>query len=202
MRSARGPAGRWSVNTDRRELFGPAAACSKPDVRQRPGCGPAFHRRVFVHDVGFLLVVLVAALAAGCGGSEEGPVRAAVRGQVSLDGQPLESGMIRFVPAEGTTGPAAVAAIVDGHFELTDEEGPIVGDHRVEIEATDYTAFAIDDEQAFAKSFRENRGKPLPPNPVPETYNRRSTLTASISADQSNELSFPLTSNKTANNRR
>jgi hypothetical protein len=52
-----------------------------------------------------------------------------------------------------------------------------VGRHRVEIEATGYHDFAIDDEQAFAEAFQRRPRSPLGQNPVPAAYNERSELT-------------------------
>lgn len=130
----------------------------------------------------------------GC--SDEGLPRAATVGTVSVDGQPLPSGVVRFLPTGETKGPVTVATVRDGRFELTEQEGPIVGSHRVEIEALDYVGFAIDDEAAYVQNV-EQRRRVLPPNPIPPAYNRNSTLTATVQADQTNEFDFPV-STKTA----
>jgi hypothetical protein len=143
------------------------------------------------HAASLILLVGVVCLA-GCGG-EEGPPRAAARGQVTLDGQPLAEGVIRFIPAQDTTGPAAMATIRNGQYELDDETGPVLGSHRVEIEATGHHSFAIDDEAAFAAQVEQKGGR-MAQNPVPIVYNRRSSLTAEIAADRVNELNFPLSS--------
>jgi hypothetical protein len=139
-----------------------------------------------------LVLAIVAPFATGCG-SDEGPPRAAARGVVSLDGQPLVEGVIRYIPAGENKGPAAAAVIRDGKYEMTEEDGPVIGSHRVEIEATGHYGFAIDDEAAFAERVEKNGGR-MARNPVPETYNRRSTLTAQISADSTNALDFNLSS--------
>jgi hypothetical protein len=139
-----------------------------------------------------LLAVLALAIAAGCGG-EKGPPRVAVSGSVSLDGQPLSSGVIRFLPTGDTRGPAAAAVIKEGVYELSQSEGPIVGTHRVEIEAADYFGFAIDDEAAFAQNVEKKPSRALK-NPVPEIYNRRSTLSVEVVPDGAQTFDFPLTS--------
>lgn len=55
---------------------------------------------------------LLALLAAGCSGESQ---LAVVEGNVTLDGQPLTTGIIRFVPVDGQT-PSADATITDGKF--------------------------------------------------------------------------------------
>lgn len=139
-----------------------------------------------------LLASLIPVLS-GCG-SEPGPARAAVEGVVTLDGQNLAAGVIRFIPAEGNSGPAAGAVIKDGVYRLAEGEGPVIGRQRVEIEATDHLGFEADDEQAYASAVTERKGKPLPKNPVPDKYNRQSTLVADIKADDVNKNDFALTS--------
>jgi hypothetical protein len=141
---------------------------------------------------GLWLVLAIAAAATGCGG-DEGPPRVAVSGVVSLDGQPLPSGQIRFIPTGETKGPAAAGTIENGAYQLPQSEGPILGTHRVEIEATGFEGFAIDDETAFAENVERKKGG-MPKNPVPEIYNRRSTLTATVSEDGSRTFDFPLSS--------
>ncbi|MEX2174803.1 MAG: hypothetical protein WD872_10605 [Pirellulaceae bacterium] len=134
-----------------------------------------------------LFIAAAAILLAGCG--SEGLPRGAIHGRVTLSGQPLTKGIIRFEPAAPTVGPVVSAAIVDGEYRLVEAEGPIVGKQRVEVEAQLDLGFAIDDESAFAA-----RGsRPLPPNPVPPQFNTRSTLTTEIRADQENtfDVSIP-----------
>lgn len=139
---------------------------------------------------------LLAMSAIGCGGGAVGPERAAVEGVVTLDGQKLVAGVVKFIPtATGkNVGPAVLATVKDGAFQLSRSEGPVIGKHRIEIESTGHYGFEIDDEQAYAKSFQEKKGPPLPPNPVPEIYNSKSTLTAEVNADGENKFEFPLQS--------
>jgi hypothetical protein len=139
-----------------------------------------------------LALLIVASGIAGCG-SKTGPERVAVAGSVSIDGAPIKSGCIRFIPTETTKGPAAVAEIKEGAYELGPDSGPIAGTLRVEIEATGFQEFELDDERAYAE--RAAKGKPaLKKNPVPPIYNRNSRLTARLTARQTHKLDFPLTS--------
>jgi hypothetical protein len=133
--------------------------------------------------------LIAALLLSGCG-SGDGVSRVPVGGEVSVDGAPMKAGTIRFIPNGATTGPAAVATIKEGKFELPQAEGPVPGSHRVEIEAIDYLDFALDDEQAYAK--RAAGGKPMPKNPIPARYNRQSELTAQLPDEGNRELKFQL----------
>jgi hypothetical protein len=135
----------------------------------------------------------VLAAAPGCGRGN-GPLRAAVEGRVDLDGQPLKSGVVRFIPLADTQGPAASATVTDGDFALSESDGPVVGSHRVEIDAIDYFGFAIDDEAAFVRHIEAAPRYARPKSPVPDAYHRRSNLTARIEAGQPNRLRFQLRS--------
>jgi hypothetical protein len=142
-----------------------------------------------------LIVGMLPCLASlGCGGGDPGPARAAVEGVVTLDGQKLKEGIVRFIPTatEKNTAPATMATVKDGAFQLPKTEGPVVGQHRVEIESTGHYGFDLDDEAAYAKAFQEKKGVPLPPNPIPEIYNSKSTLTAEVKVDGENKFEFPL----------
>ena len=74
-------------------------------------------------------VVLCFALAllAGC---DSQSAQGTVEGKVTLDGAPLKSGLIRFVPTDGQT-PTADATITDGSFRATVPPG----EKRVSISA-------------------------------------------------------------------
>lgn len=139
------------------------------------------------------VLVLFALYVASCSG-DVGPERVAVHGAVRLDGAPLPAGQIRFIPTEGTSGPAAAAEIKDGEFAFTEDDGPIVGTHRVEIEATDYLGFAIDDERAFAQFARSGgtRDRRRTQNPVPPEYNRQSKLVRTIDRESEPVIDFEL----------
>jgi hypothetical protein len=59
--------------------------------------------------------------------------RAGIQGEVTLDGAPIESGRIRFVPIEGTPGGGGQAQIVKGQYRIDSAGGPTPGVYRVEI---------------------------------------------------------------------
>ena len=68
-------------------------------------------------------------LAAGCGGASRG----AVNGKVTLDGKPVDGGMISFIPETAEQGKPAWTDIVAGEYSLDVSRGPAVGPNRVEI---------------------------------------------------------------------
>jgi hypothetical protein len=82
------------------------------------------------------LLLLTLPLAVGCGDSSI--ERVPVSGQVLIDGRPLTSGTIQFVPEEGR--PASAAIQSDGRFELASESvgrakeiGTAPGRYRVQV---------------------------------------------------------------------
>lgn len=136
-------------------------------------------------------IVLCLFSVSGCGKGEV-LKRVPVDGYVTVDGNPLKSGSIRFIPIDDTKGPAAVAVIEDGIYELPAETGPVMGKLRVEIEATNHQGFDLDDEKAYAA--KAEQGPPIAKNPVPETFNRQSTLSINLDEDGDSDLDFRLSS--------
>jgi len=65
---------------------------------------------------------------AGCGPTDS--AKGTVTGEVTLDGQPLKTGLIRFVPVDGKT-PTADTTITDGKFSAVVP----LGEKKVEISA-------------------------------------------------------------------
>jgi hypothetical protein len=76
---------------------------------------------------------LVVALV-GCGGASE-LEKVVVEGQVTVDGQPVQNGEIRFFPINGTPGAVSGGPIRDGRYKAEAKGGVPVGEQRVEIEA-------------------------------------------------------------------
>jgi hypothetical protein len=124
--------------------------------------------------------------AGGCGGS--GPPRAAIHGRVTIADQPLAGGQIVFIPISPTTGPTVSAAIVNGEYKLDRRKGPVVGLNRVEVRGDRPLGFPVDDEQAFA----QRGGAPLPPDPVPATYNTNSQLSFDVKSGEDNVYNVPI----------
>jgi hypothetical protein len=101
-----------------------------------------------------------------------------VSGTVTLDGQPLKSGNIRFVPADGQTA-TADAAITDGQFTATMPPG----EKKVSISAPKVTG---------KKRVYETPDSPMidiVEELLPAEYNVRSTLTLNVApGDQSKDF--------------
>lgn len=100
--------------------------------------------------VSSLLAITVIA-ASGCGEESEFNL-APVQGKVTLDGEPVKSGVVVFSPV-GTGEPMSIANIrEDGTFELTastakQESGALVGAHKVRIYCVEEGSADIDDEE-------------------------------------------------------
>ncbi len=151
-------------------------------------------RNIFVNSLqgGAVMVCSVLLLVTSGCGRPTGPQRVAVRGAILFDGQPLPAGRIRFVPADGTKGPSAAGSVEKGFYEFNSANGPVVGKHRVEIEAIPNAAFELDDEAAYAKAQKEKNAVPLPSQPIPPQYNERSTLTATVDPKGEKKFDFDL----------
>ncbi len=113
--------------------------------------------------------LVMAALLPGCA---DGPPFGDVQGEVTLDGQPVREGVVRFTPVDGKTGTAS-ALIANGTFR---ERVP-VGTHRVEISAPQLPKGVASSQQMKRGTIDENVAlKDL----IPERYNVRSDLTMEV----------------------
>lgn len=75
-----------------------------------------------------LICIGITSLLIGCGGSEQ---RHAMQGQVTKHGQPVQEGVILFLPT--SSGPSAAGVISDGFYEFDTTNGPYAGSFRVLI---------------------------------------------------------------------
>jgi hypothetical protein len=133
----------------------------------------------------FLLVItLVLAAVAGCG-----EVRVPVKGKVTLDGQPVDSGSISFQPADGA-GPGTGGVIKDGFYSLAGESAATPGKKNVHV-------------TAMLKTGRKVKaGPPHPPDMMVDeiiSFPPRGTRnppiqSAEIVSGRENEINFDLNS--------
>jgi hypothetical protein len=124
---------------------------------------------------------LAVAILVGCG-SSDGTNRGSVTGKVTLDGQPVQEGSIVFTPTAGTTGPMSFVQIANGSYSIAaGDRGPVVGKHKVGIEAY-RDAGTVDDG-----------GAPLKDQIVPAKYNKETTLVVEVTKG-SNTHDFDLVS--------
>jgi hypothetical protein len=130
------------------------------------------------------LLILVLICITGCSGAS-GPKRFPIEGSVTLDGQPLETGSVTFVPQGGST--ATSATIENGAFFADEKTGLPPGNYRVEIMSTRKT------------------GRKIPgPGPdgqvdeveqiIPARYNTQSELVAGVEDKETNRFEFELSS--------
>lgn len=124
----------------------------------------------------------------GCGGSEDPLGRIAVTGTVTLDGQPVSNGTIRFAPMEGAKhATVAGATIIDGLYKIAQEQGLPPGTYKVVVSAPQSEGEAGD---PMAPGYKE----PVVRELVPARYNTQTELTAEISSTDSKNVDFSLTS--------
>lgn len=114
--------------------------------------------------------VLTAVFLCGCG-RDGGLERIAVSGTVTYRDQPVQKGLIRFIPSSGTEAPLTTTAIVDGKYEAAGKNGVPVGTHRVVI-----TARSDAQGAAGPATDRGPRSKQY----LPDKYNTKSELTITI----------------------
>ena len=119
----------------------------------------------------------------GCGKGTSG--RYEVSGQVTLEGAPLETGLVRFVPVGGTKSPSVGGEIKQGAFEISADDGPFAGDYRVEITASRGTGVTRYDK-VLDINYEEQEQY------LPARYNSSTELTAQVTAEETNEFNFDL----------
>ena len=94
------------------------------------------------------LWILGLVLIAGCGRSG-GLDAKVVHGTVTVAGEKVDAGEVRFVPIEGTPGPTSAATILDGQYRIEARGGVPVGKHRVEVEARRKTGRQVQQHNGF-----------------------------------------------------
>lgn len=128
-------------------------------------------------------ILPIAALLSGCGG-DDGPVKYEVTGLVTVNGEPLDEGEIRFLPEDGH-GTVGATRIENGEFTLMSE----AGNKRVEIRSAKAG-------EGAAEQFKFPGGTAMPSNlrfeTIPKQYNQESTLTALVTSDGENHFEFAL----------
>ena len=125
------------------------------------------------------LVLLLLLWISGCGSSEF----AAVRGTVTLDGEPLPEAFVEFYPT-GTTGSICFGKTDDsGEYKMefsADQSGVIPGEYLVRIHTGD-----LYDDHGNIKRIPER---------VPVKYNEKSETTITVTEEGPNDFDFDLVS--------
>jgi hypothetical protein len=131
-----------------------------------------------------LLVLLL--VQTGCGGGDNLP-REAVSGGVTVEGTPLKSGLITFIPNDENTPTQGGGVVLDGRYSIPRNQGLVPGKYRVVITSPDDKPPILD---------KTNNAPGLPPIPgkevIPSQYNTESLLTAEVTAGAKNVFEFNL----------
>ena len=115
-------------------------------------------------------------------------MRLTIKGKVTLDGQPIEKGMIYFTPIGDTKGTQTGGEIINGEYSVSAEKGPTIGKHKVRIRATRDTGRT----EPAPMPAPEGTMVPIMENYIPDKYDLRTELEADIKAGE-NEIDYVLT---------
>lgn len=124
----------------------------------------------------------------GCGGGD-GLDRQSVSGTVSLDGVPLESGLITFDPASAQSETSVATEITAGSYTFGRDNGPVPGEYRVVINSAAEATVEPTAGEAPGDTFI-----PPPKEEVPKKYNVESILKATVAAGDNPPIDFEMTS--------
>ena len=127
-----------------------------------------------VPRIATLVFVLVAA---GCGGDG----RLGVSGMVTVDGKPLDNGVISFQPKAGTLTHSAGTGIQAGEYRIAADKGLKPGEYQVRIQAFRKTGRMVEDPQ-FGQVEET----------VPVDFQEARSLLATVSASGDNRFDFDL----------
>ena len=130
----------------------------------------------------FCGICVLLATCFGCG--NKGPRRAAVSGHVTVDGRPIDEGVIQFLPVEGTVGPETGGVIDNGQYDIPQNRGAVVGKSRVELRASKKTGRKIQDPTGRPGTLTDEYKEMFPPS-----SNTNSSLVREIK-DDLNTLDF------------
>ena len=137
---------------------------------------------------GCLAAACFATAVVGCRQGPDLPPLAPTSGTVTLDGEPLTTGTVQFVPDESkdTSGPIGTGKIgPDGEYEISTAgtPGALVGHHKVAVEAQQSSDLS---DHSWSPSL------------VPQKYTNFHTsgLTAEVKAGEDNVVDLELTSDE------
>jgi hypothetical protein len=127
---------------------------------------------------GTAIILFAIGLAAttGCGPRTD---RLELSGHVTLDGQPLDSGSIRFTSQGSQKLMASGAVITGGEFNIPREKGLPPGTYSVEVSAPDTSAPLVSQPAAPG----EPRLPPTAPERIPAEYNENRSIEVTVDGD-------------------
>jgi hypothetical protein len=134
-----------------------------------------------------VIAALLAVQATGCGG--DNLPREGVSGSVSVEGKPLKSGVITFVPNGPDIPTQGGASIVDGKYSIPRAQGLVPGKYKVVLSSGEGTP--------EKKVDTTNDMPGMPPVPakevIPPQYGANTVLEANVTAGGKNEFDFNVT---------
>jgi len=129
---------------------------------------------------------LILILFSGCGG--DGLPRQAISGSISINGKPLKSGVVNFVPQSAEIPTQSGAAIIDGKYSIPKSTGLVPGKYKVVISSGEGSA-----EKKVDKVSDLPGMAPIPAKEaIPPEYNNNTSLEANVAAGGSNVFEFNL----------
>jgi hypothetical protein len=135
---------------------------------------------------GTFAVLLLSLASGGCSEVVDDLPREAVYGKVTIDGEPLARGAIRFrTSTPGATNAMDVGELIrDGEYQIGKSKGPVPGTYRV-------TVTEEVDAPPIAGEAPGPRSK-LKPSKIPAKYSVKDLLRAEVKKDQSSPIDFEL----------
>jgi hypothetical protein len=131
-------------------------------------------------------LVLLFTFSGGCG-SESATV--GLKGDVTFDGRPIETGSIDFIPIEATAGASAVGTIANGRYEIGTQRGLVPGG-TYQVRITGWRKTGKTQRNRMAPG---GQSVELVENFIPSIYNSESTLKVRVAdLPDRNKVDFAL----------
>lgn len=111
------------------------------------------HTKTLTNAVSLLGIVCSLLLIGGCGGDSLN--RAEISGKVTLDGKPVDTGMVTFMPKNTENAVVVGAKIVNGEYRLKRTEGPAVGTYSVRVSSVQSTGKMVKDQAIEGHTYEE-----------------------------------------------
>ena len=136
------------------------------------------YRSLVLFVFNFKIALIGLLLVSGCGG----PTTKVIEGSITVDGQQPDRGEVRFVPIEGTNGPANVSLIADGRYSMDAHGGVLLGKYRVELMADKKTGRQVMQHNGFEMAMSDEFVQISPK----QYSGKQSPLTVEVTAEFEN----------------